>query len=132
MHERTIRWIANYFIGTSTHLDLPDRKWQFTTRGIVHKPNIEKCIECYVYPKTFGGWAQADSNSLENVIFHTRYVRTYVGFSVLWCSKLQMEISLSMAEVEYIAWWQVMHNVTLFMTLIKKVSFIFDINIPKS
>ena len=42
-----------------------------------------------------------------------------------------MEIALSMAEVEYIALRQVMRDVTPFMALIKKISCIFDINIPK-
>ena len=31
-----------------------------------------------------------------------RYVITYGGCSILWCSKLQMEITLSTTEAEYI------------------------------
>ena len=59
------------------------------------------------------------------------YVITYAGYSVLWCSKLQAEIALITTEAEYIVLSQVMRDVILFMVMVKEVSFIFDIHIPK-
>ena len=61
---------------------------------------------------------------------HTGHVIIYVGCPVLWCSKLQTEISLSTTEVEYIALIQAMHDEIPFMALIKEVSFISDIHPP--
>ena len=58
-------------------------------------------------------------------------VITYTGCPVLWCSKLQTEINLSKTEAEYIALSQETSNVILFLALIKEVSFIFDIHLPK-
>ena len=61
----------------------------------------------------------------------TGYVILYAVFPVLWCSKLRTEIDLSTIEVEYIVLIQMMPKVIPFMELMRKVSIIFDINIPK-
>ena len=62
---------------------------------------------------------------------HTVYVITYAGCPVLWCTKLQTEIALSTIEAGYIALIQTMRNVITFMFIMKEVSFIFDIRVPK-
>ena len=54
-----------------------------------------------------------------------------MGCPVSWCSKLQTEISLSTTESEYIALSQAMRNVKPFVALMKELSFIFDIHLPK-
>ena len=54
-----------------------------------------------------------------------------MGCPVLWYSKLQTEITLSTTEAEYIALIQAMRDVIPFMVLMKEVSFIFYIHIPK-
>ena len=58
----------------------------------------------------------------------TGYVITYKGFPG---SKLQTEIFLSTKEAEYIALIQGMHEIINFMALMKEVSFILDIHLPK-
>ena len=55
----------------------------------------------------------------------------YAGCPVLWCIKFRIEIYLSTTEVGYIALIQAMRNVMPFMVLMKEVSFIFDVHIPK-
>ena len=55
----------------------------------------------------------------------------YVGCPVLWCSKLQAKIDLSITESEYIALSQAMCGVINFMEIMKQVSFLFDIHLPK-
>ena len=60
----------------------------------------------------------------------TGFVVTYAGCPVLWCSKLQTEITLSTTESEYILLGQSIINVIPFMAMMKEVSFIFDIRIP--
>ena len=54
-----------------------------------YKPDKEKGIECYIDADFAGGWAQADSDNVENFMSCTGYVIMYVGCPVLWCSKLQ-------------------------------------------
>ena len=54
-----------------------------------------------------------------------------MGFPVLWCSKLQTQIALSTIEVEYIALIQVMCEVIPYMVLMKELSFVFDVYLPK-
>ena len=111
-------------------MDLPDGNLRLMTHGVVYKSDIEKGIKCYVDANSAGGWAQADTDNAENVMSHMGYVITYPGCPVLWCSKLQTEISLSTTEAEYIALIQAMREVIPFMELMKEVSFIFNIHLP--
>ena len=62
----------------------------------------------------------------------TGYVITYARCPVIWCSKLQTERTLSTTEAEYNVLSQVIHDVIPFISLMKEVSFISDIHIPKS
>ena len=65
-----------------------------------------------------GEWYQADYDNAENVISCTRYVKTYAGSPLLWCSKLETEIALSTTKAEYIVLIQLMREVIPFMSLI--------------
>ena len=87
---------------------------------------------CYVDTKFSGVRAQADYDNVENFMLRTGYVVTYVGCPLLWCSKLQTQIALSNTETEYIALSQAMFEAIPFMTLMKELSFIFDIHLPKT
>ena len=86
----------------------------------------KKDIESYVDADFSGGWAQADDNNAENVMFCTRYVIMYAGCPVLWYSELQTEVALSTTEAEYIEFIQAMREVIPFMKLMKEVKFILD------
>ena len=46
------------------------------------------------------------------------YINTYVGFPVLWCSKLPTEINLSTIEAEYIVLSQAMCDIIPYMVLL--------------
>ena len=58
-------------------------------------------------------------------------LKVYAGCIVLCCSKLQTRISLSTIEAEYTTLIQVMLKVIPFMALMKALSFIFNIHLPK-
>ena len=131
VHERAIRRNAKYLTSTSTYVDLPDGNLQVTTRRIVYKPDIEKFIECYVDVNFAVGWDQADADHAENFIARMVYVIMYAVYLLLWYSKLQTQFALSTTEAEYIALSQAIRKVINFMALMKEVSFIFDIQIPK-
>ena len=62
----------------------------------------------------------------------TVYVITYGGCLLLWCIKLQTEITLSTTEAEHITLIQAMREVILLMAFMKKVSFVFNIHLPKT
>ena len=73
----------------STYVNLQDINRRLTTCSVVYKTNKEKVIECYVDAKFAGGWAQSDADNAENFMSRTRYVITYTGCPLLWCSRLQ-------------------------------------------
>ena len=129
LHESAVKRIAKYLASTSAYGDLPDWNRRLTTCGVVYKPDIEKSIECYVYAIFVSGWAQADAVNAENIMSHTGYVIMHTWCTILWCSKLQTEIYLSATKWEYVALIQEMCKVIPFISLMKEVSFIFDIHI---
>ena len=53
---------------------------------------------------------------------HTGYIIRYAGCPIGWCSKFQTDISLSMAEAEYIALSQALRTVITLMTLVGELS----------
>ena len=85
--------MEKYFASMSKYVILPDWYWRLTTCGVVYKTNIDKGLKCYVDADFSSGWAQADSDNAENVMSRTGYIITYVGCTVLWCSKLKTEIA---------------------------------------
>ena len=103
------------------YVDLTGGNRRLSTCGIVYKPNKYKGIECYVYADFSGGWAQSDSDNVENSMSRTGYVITYAGCPVLWCSKIQRETSLSTTEAGYIALMHSIHGVINFMEMMKEV-----------
>ena len=64
-------------------------------------------------------------------MLRTGYVIRYSIYPVLWCSKVQIEIPLITTKGEYFALIQALHKVIPFMELMKKVTFIFNIHLPK-
>ena len=62
----------------------------------------------------------------------TGYTITCAGFLILLCSKIQIGIAFSTKYTEHIALIWAMRYIIPFMELMKEVSFIFDINLPKS
>ena len=98
VHERAIRRITKYLARMSTYVDLPDGNWWLTICDVVYRTDIEKCTKCYIDANFTGGWDQVDAYNAENTISCMECVITYVVCPVLWCSKLQTEISLSTTE----------------------------------
>ena len=119
MYDNTVRRITKYLTCTSTYTNLPDGNRWLSTHGVVYRPDKEKGIDSYVDANFAGGWYQVCDNNAEIFISCLGYVITYTGCPVLWCSKLQKEITLSTTEAEYIMLRKVMHGVIPFMALMK-------------
>ena len=74
----------------SNYVDLLDRNRRLTTHSVVYNTNTGKGIKCDIDDNFDGGWYQENADNAETFMSCTRYVITYAGFTVLWCSKLQI------------------------------------------
>ena len=101
-HDRSIRHVGKYLLGTAD-------------KGLIYNPDKNRGLECFVDADFAGGWDAQDKLNPENVLSRTGYVIMYSGFPIIWCSKLQTEISLSTTEAEYIALSQSTREVIPFM-----------------
>eukprot|EP00957_Ditylum_brightwellii_P154364 11746579-Ditylum_brightwellii.AAC.1 len=117
-HKRAVRQIAKYLSVTSD-------------RGLMYKPDPSLGIQCYVIADFAGSWNKADIDNPDNVMSQTGFTIIYAGCPVLWQSKLQNEIALSMAETEYIALSSAMREVIPFMYLLQELSDVFELHRPK-
>ena len=97
---RAVRWIETYLASISTCIKLSDGGIHLSIHEFFYKPDKEKVIECYIDYDLSGGWSKVDANNAENFISHTGYIMMYVGFPVLFCFKIQIEIVLNRTEAE--------------------------------
>jgi hypothetical protein len=72
-----------------------------TECGIIYKVDKSKGLEVYADADFSGGWSAADLENADNVLSRTGFVICYANCPIIWCSKLQTEIALSMAEAVY-------------------------------
>ena len=117
-HERAIIRIARY---------LRSKK----ERGVIFQTHPKIGLECFVNADFAGCWSQADADDPDNVMSCTGYIIRYAGCTIVWCSKLQTEISLITAEAEYIALSQALRTVIPLMNLVEELSDIFPLYINK-
>jgi hypothetical protein len=99
-------------------------------RGVIYKVDKSKGIEVYVDADFTSGWVSADADNADNVLSRTGSVICYAIYPLIWCSKLQTEIALSTAEVEYIAMSHALQDTIPIQTLVKEVSCIFQLLEP--
>jgi hypothetical protein len=103
-------------------------------KGISLKPN-SKGFECYVDASHAGDWKQsaaADDPSMARS--RTGYVIQFAGYPVVWASKIQTEIALSVTEAEYIALSMAAREILPLLSLAKeaaKLKVIPDVDTPK-
>ena len=94
-------------------------------KGIIFKPDPNKGLECFVDADS---WNKADAVDAGAVISRTRYVITYAGCPLTWCSKLQSEIALLTTEAEYITLSQWLREVIPLITLLYEINEIFPVH----
>jgi hypothetical protein len=89
-HATAVKYIGRYLASTKD-------------KGIQIKPN-SKGFECYVDASHAGDWKQSTAaDNPSTARSRTGYVIQFAGYPVIWASKLQTEIALSVTEAEYIA-----------------------------
>ena len=74
-----------------------------------------------------GGWNQEEGKYPGLVLSIKGYVITYANYPTIWASRIQTDISLSTTEAEYIALSQSMRGVLHFVSLMKEIYFILEL-----
>jgi hypothetical protein len=113
-HEQAITLIGRYLLGSRD-------------KGIKYKVDLSKGLECYVDADFAGGWDQTDPHDTSNLMSRLGFVIKYADCPIYWSSKLQTEIALSTAEVEYIALSSSLHEVIPLMTVMDELNKVFPL-----
>ena len=91
-------------------------------RGIILDPDRAKSLEVYADADFSGNWnknaAEHDASTAES---RTGYIILYEGCPIIWCSKLQTQVSLSTTEAEYVSLSQSLREVIPVINLIKEM-----------
>ena len=73
-------------------------------KGIILKPDRTKSLESFADADFAGNWyqdtAEYDASTAKS---QTGFIMLYADFPVLWCSKLQTQVTLSTTEEEYVS-----------------------------
>ena len=86
-------------------------------------------MECYIDADFAGGWDKKDTDNPTAIISRTGYVLMFCGCPLIWCSKIQSEIALSIIEAEYIALNQATREGLPMMELPKEINEVFSLNL---
>ena len=78
--------------------------------GSILKPGTEFRVDCYVDVDFGGLFSVEDKQDPISVKSCTGYVITYRGAPLMWASKMQIQVTLSAMEAEYIALSQSMRD----------------------
>jgi len=89
-HEVALKRIARYLKGTAE-------------RGMIIKPSQNLRLDLYADADFAGLWGSESGTDSTSVKSHTGNLITLGETPIVWMSKLQTEIALSMAESEYIS-----------------------------
>jgi hypothetical protein len=108
-HATAVKYIGRYLASTKD-------------KGIQVIPNT-KGFECYVDASHAGDWRQsAAADDPSTARSRTGYVILFAGYPVVWASKLQTEIALSVTEAEYIALSTAAREILPLISLAKEAS----------
>ena len=108
-HEQTVMRIGRYFPGSKD-------------RGIAFSPDSSTALEVFVDAVFAGMWDPNNTSDADTVYSSTGFKIRYPGCPLFWQSKLQAEISLSTAEVEYIAMSQALRETIPLNSMMKEIN----------
>ena len=90
--------------------------------GLCFKPDLSKGFQHYCDANFAGNWnkdfAETDQSTAKS---RSGWVVFYAACPIIWASKLQSQVALSMTEAEYIAMSMALHDVIPLMELIKEM-----------
>jgi hypothetical protein len=108
-HASAVKQIVHYL----------SRTWD---KGMIVKPTNTLQLDCYVNAD-FAGLYKCDPDaSPTSTKSHLGFIISHGGVSLVWCSQLKLEISLSTLESEYSSLLQAMHTLLPICSLLLEVA----------
>ena len=108
-HAKAVEHIVKYLQRTSD-------------KGIILKPDTTKSLEVFADADFSGNWykdtAQHDASTVKS---RTGFIIMYAGCPVVWCSKLQTQVTLSTTEAEYISLSHALREAIPLINLLKEM-----------
>ena len=96
-------------------------------KGLIMAPDISKGLECYVDTDFARACDKKNSENPESGSSRTGYVIKHANCPILWVSRLQSEILLSVCESEHIALSTALRDAMPLMALLEEVFEAFNI-----
>jgi hypothetical protein len=118
-HEAALKRIGRYLVRTAN-------------RGLIIWPTTNLKVDCYVDADVAGVFNIEDANDPKSVRLRTGFMLTLGNAPILWKSKLQPLIALSMMEAEYIALSTALPSLLPVEAVLRTVTEALDITIPKT
>jgi hypothetical protein len=112
-HELAIKRIVRYLKGTCT-------------RGYTLSPTKETDMKVYVDADFAGSWTTDATHLASSVKLRTGYVITYANCTLLWTSKMQMEIALTTTKAEYITLSQSLQDLIPLRSMLKEIAVVYN------
>ena len=107
-HGKALKRIGRYLLATRD-------------KGMILRPN-DTSFDCYADAGFAGDFIKDFSDDPDCARSRTGFVIKYGGCPIIWCSKLQTEITLSSTEAEYVALSQALREVIPLMNLMKEMA----------
>eukprot|EP00957_Ditylum_brightwellii_P207487 15353199-Ditylum_brightwellii.AAC.1 len=108
------------FLVNSTHPELACAVHQCARFCEDPKPDLNRGLEVYVDVSFAGDWNKSWSEEPSSVFSRTGFIVKYANCPIIWTSKLQIEITLSSTESEYVALSHVLREVLPLIGLIEE------------
>jgi hypothetical protein len=96
---------------------------------MIYTPDSKQGIEVWVDADFAGGWDPSEAGDAD-VYSQTGFIIYNAGCPIYWKSKLQTEIALSTAEVEYITMSQALRETIPLATLMQEMNENFPLYLP--
>ena len=94
---------------------------RISNKGLIHRPDTEKSLECFVDTDFCGNCNKLTSSKDTSTAKSRRgYVIRFAGCPIVWGSKLQTKIALSITKAVYVALSKVMRKVISIINIIQE------------
>ena len=90
-------------------------------KGITMTPNKSKGYECYIDANFAGIFNKLNASNPTSCLSQTGYVISYANCPILWSSKMQSTITLSMTKAKYIALSAALRDVIYILQLVTEL-----------
>ena len=85
-------------------------------------------MQCFVDAHFAGGWSKEQPDEPDSILSRTGSVIFCAGFPLVLANRMQIEISLSTAESEYITFSTAVRDVLSLMEMMNKIYKVFLVN----